>query len=163
MATIRTLTNEAHPEYLGWQVDWPLYVKVPVLTTQGKVYKRGDYFPWAEIQVDPKKVSQMYRQKLVYHNDNFAKQDGHGDRLGEMNAQQLKSLAQMLNTELRKKHCATEEDFKRKRCRFSTIKDTQRRFLRQFLAKNPYIHEYFMSIRDSYITKTVEVEEPQEG
>lgn len=150
----------SHPRYLGWQMDWPIYVKVPVLNVRNKVFKRGDYFPWAEMQLDPERIATMYLQGMLYHNEEKAKTDGHGDRLGEMSLDAMKKLAQMLNTELRKKHCATEEDFKRKRCRVSAIAETQRRFIRQFLAKNPYINDYFLSIRDNYIVK--KVEEPQE-
>jgi hypothetical protein len=162
MANQRTLMNEAHPEYLGWQADWPLYVKAPMLTIKGKVFKKGDYFPWAEMQVEGKRVAQMYRQKLVYHNANFAKADGHGDRLGEMTTQKLRSVVGLLNNELKKNHCATEEEFKKKRCRQSVNAETQRRFIRQFLSKNPYMNDYFMSIRDDFITKVVEKEDKQD-
>jgi hypothetical protein len=166
MATIRTLMNEAHPEYLGWQIDWPLYVKVPVLNVQGKVYSKGDYLPWAELKLDPSKIAQMYRQKMVYHNSNFAKEDGYGDRLGEIKNTNLRGLVQMMNHHLKKEHCATEEEFKKKRCRQSNVGDTQRRFIRQFLAKNPYMSDYFLSIRDNYIVKVIdepEKEEKQDG
>jgi hypothetical protein len=162
MATIRTLMNEAHPEYLGWQIDWPLYVKVPVLNVQGKVYSKGDYLPWAELKLDPSKIAQMYRQKMVYHNANFTKEEGYGDRLGEMSNHNLQSVVNLMNTELKKKHCSTDEEFKRKRCRKSTIGDTQRRFIRQFLAKNPYMTDYFLSIRDRHITKIIDAPEKEE-
>jgi hypothetical protein len=152
---------EAHPEYLGWQIDWPLYVKAPMINMRNKVFKKGDYFPWSEMQVEPHRIAQLYRQKLVYHNAQLAQNDGKGDRLGEMSQDAMKKLAQMLNTELKKNHCATEEEFKKKRCRMSVVKDTQRRFIRQFLAKNPYMNDYFLSIRDMYIPKKVE-EEPKE-
>jgi len=152
----RQAYNEAHPEYLGWQMDWPLFVKSPVLRTTNKVFKRGDYFPWAEMQLDPQKVSHLYNQKIVYHDANLAVNEGLGDRIGEISGTKLRNLAQMLNNELKKKHSATEEDFKRKRCRISSIPDTQRRFIRQFLSKNPYMNDYFLSIRDTYITKKAE-------
>lgn len=159
MSTVRTRMNEAHPEYLGWQMDWPLYVKAPVLTVKGKVYKRGDYFPWTELNLDPAKIAALYRTKQVYHNANFAQEDGTGDRLGEMTQPQLRSIVGLLNTKLKKDHCATEEDFKKKRCRQSNSLDTQRRFIRQFLSKNPYMTDYFKELRDSYITKVVETEQ----
>lgn len=152
--------NKAHPSYLGWQVDWPLYVKGPMLTARGKVFKRGDYFPWAEMQFDPVRIAAMYKQGLLHHNATISEQEGHGDRLGEITGKKLYSLANMLNVEMKKKHCATEEEFKRKRCRVSTVADTQRRFIRQFLSKNPYMHDYFVSIREDYITKVIE--EPAE-
>lgn len=152
----RTARNEAHPEYLGWQLDWPLYVKAPVLTIQGKVFKKGDYFPWSEMSADASKIAALYRQRLVHHDANKAKEDGTGDRLGEINGRDLKSLAGLLNHHLKKNHCATEEEFKRRRCRQSSIADTQRRFIRQFLSKNPYMSDYFLEVREPYLKKKVE-------
>lgn len=146
--------NKAHPSYLGWQIDWPLYVKAPMLTTKGKVFKRGDYFPWAEMQLDPVRIAAMYKQGSLHHNATIATEEGHGDRLGEISGKKLHALGQALNVELKKKHCATEEEFKRKRCRASAQSDTQRRYIRQFLSKNPYMTDYFLSIREHYITKS---------
>lgn len=145
-----------HPSYLGWQMDWPLYVKAPMLNIQGRVYKKGDYFPWAEVNADPERIATMYKNGMLYHNQDKAVEDGLGDRLGEMSGNRLKALVTLLNSELKKKHCATEDEFKRKRCRVSTIADTQRRFIRQFLAKNPYMNDFFHSVRDQFIVQVLE-------
>lgn len=161
MATFRSLMAEAHPEYLGWQVDWPLYVRVPMLKIKNKVFKKNDHFPWAEMGADPKKVAQLYKQRMVHHNATLTTERGEGDRLGEMSIRGLRSLAQMLNTKLKKEHVSSEEEFKRKRCRMSASNaDTQRRYIRQFLNKNPYMGDYFLEIRDQFIVKVVE--KPQE-
>jgi len=151
--------NNAHPSYLGWQIDWPLYVKSPILKAQGKVYKKHDYFPWAELSLDPAKVAAMYKQGLLNHDAVKSKEEGQGDRLGEMTADNLKKLANNLNTKMKKEHSATEEEFKRKRCRMSSLPDHQRRYIRQFLSKNPYMTDYFLSIRDNYITKYTKEED----
>lgn len=148
--------DKAHPTYLGWQMDWPLYVKVPFLTMFTKTYHRGDYFPWSEVQADPEKIAVMYRQGMLYHDAYKAVEDGAGDRLGEISGRDLTSITGLLNTELKKKHCATETEFKRKRCRSSSLPDVQRRYIRQFLAKNPYMGDYFKEIREMYIKKPVE-------
>lgn len=153
------MRNEAHPRYLGFQLDWPVYVKCPVLVMQGKTYKRGDYFPWSEVQADPEKVASMYQQKLIHHDQNKTKDEGFGDRLGEMSGSGLKSLVGLMNNHLKKNHCASEEEFKRKRCRQSSILDTQRRFVRQFLAKNPYMTDFFLENRDDFITKVIKKED----
>lgn len=150
--------NLCHPEYLGWQMDWPLYVKCPILRVYDKVFKRGDYFPWSEMQVSPEKVSTLYKSKLVYHDATKTQSEGYGDRLGEIGGKNLNSLAALLNQELKKKHTANETDFKRKRCRQSTIADTQRRFIRQFLSKNPYMVDYFLEVRDQFIVKKAEAD-----
>lgn len=160
--TVRSERNEAHPEYLGWQMDWPLYVKSPVLTVGTKVFRRGDYLPWAEMNLDPKKISRLYATKQVHHDAKSAKEDGLGDRLGEMSQHQLRSLVQQMNYKLRKDHCAREEDFKKRRCRQSSNLDTQRRFVRQFLSKSPYMGDYFIELRDQILKSTPRVEETQE-
>lgn len=152
----RQLQEQAHPSFLGWQMDWPVFVKTPVLTVSGKVFKRGDYFPWSELQVDPSRVALMYNQKLLNHDANKVQENGLGDRLGEINGRDLKSLVHLLNTDMRKNHCATEEEFKRKRCRQSAKPETQRIYLRQFLNKNPYMSEAFLKYRESYLDKKVE-------
>lgn len=157
----RQAMNSAHPEYLGWQMDWPLYVKSPVLRTSNKVFARGDYFPWAEMQLDPHKVFSLYQTGIVHHDARKATEEGHGDRLGEINGRDLTSLVGLLNNDLKKKHTATEEEFKRKRCRQSSIPDTQRRFIRQFLSKNPYMTDYFLETREMYLKKPVEKKEEE--
>lgn len=154
--TSKTQQNTAHPEYLGWQMDWPLYVKAPLVVVAGRTYSKGDYFPWAESNFEPDKIARMYSQKLLHHDAPRATEEGHGDRLGEMSTGKLHDLVSMLNDNLKKEHCATEAQFKQKRCRKSSIVDTQRRFIRQFLSKNPYMSDYFLSIRDNYISKTGE-------
>lgn len=154
----RQTYNEAHPDYLGWQADWPLFVKSPILKVDTKVFKRGDYFPWAEMNLEAHKIAHMYTQKMVYHDATKAKETGEGDRLGEINNRDLRSIVNLMNTELKKSHCATEQEFKKRRCRQSNVVDTQRRFIRQFLSRNPYMGEYFLSVRERFLDKNT----PQE-
>ena len=155
----RQMQNEAHPDYLGWQMDWPLFVKSPILRVNNKVFSRGDYFPWAEMKIEAKKVAHFYNRKLVHHNAIKATETGEGDRLGEMSQRQIKTLVLRMNTEMKKVHCATEEQFKRLRCRQSTVLDTQRRYVRQFLARNPYMSDFFIENRNDILKEP----EPQEG
>jgi len=45
-----------HPTYLGWQVDWPVFIKLPV-SANGKNWKRGEHFNWLEQGIDQDKVA----------------------------------------------------------------------------------------------------------
>ena len=45
-----------HPIYLGWQVDWPLFVKIP-FCSGGRNWIRGEEFKWAELGVEEPTVA----------------------------------------------------------------------------------------------------------
>lgn len=156
----RVALNAAHPEYLGFQIDWPVFVKAPVLRVGGRVYKKNDVLPWAQLGVDPAKVAQLYRRKYIIHDNTRAVEESLGDRLGEMSQKNLHRLATLMNDHFKKKHCATAQEFKQKRCRASNNEETQRRYIRQFLYKNPSMSDFFLENREHFITKVIET--PQE-
>jgi hypothetical protein len=61
--------------------------------------------------------------------------------LGEMTTQKLRSVVgQLMNNELKKKHCSTEEEFKKKRCRQSVNAETPTAFHPTVLEQEP-LHE----------------------
>ena len=45
-----------HPTYLGWQVEWPVFIKRPLMA-DSKTWKQGDYFNWFERGIDADKVA----------------------------------------------------------------------------------------------------------
>ena len=55
-----------HPQYLGWQIDWPVFVKIPF-----SGYQQGDHFDWVAKNVDPARVAQLYSTGQIYHNKEF--------------------------------------------------------------------------------------------
>lgn len=135
-----------HPRYLGWQVDWPVFVKMP-FSADGKHWKRSEHFNWAERELEMKDVASLYAQGFIYHNSEFAKTNKVGDRLGELNKEQLHSLVVQLNS-IVKERTTTAKEFQDKRCKQSKIEDKQRGLIRRFLNRNPWIVEDFYRLRD---------------
>ena len=61
-----------HPRYLGWQVDWPIFVKVP-FTADGKYWKKSEHFNWAERELEMKDVASLYAQGFITTTVNLLK------------------------------------------------------------------------------------------
>ena len=104
-----------HPQYLGWQVDWPVFVKIPF-----SGYQQGDHFDWVSKNVDPARVAQLYSTGQIYHNKELEKETKVGDRLEEMDGPQLESLVRLLNTEVKTRTNSTNE-YNAKKCKQSKI------------------------------------------
>ena len=85
--------------------------------------------------------------RAIYHNTTLAKENKVGDRLGEMNKEQLYRLVVQLNN-IVKKRTTTQKEFSDKRCKQSKIEDKQRGLIRRFLNRNPWIVEDFYRLRD---------------
>jgi len=146
MAIIR---DGMHPRYLGWQVDWPVFVKMP-FSADGKHWKRREHFNWAERNLETKDVASLYAQGFIYHNTELAKENKVGDRLSEMNTEELKSLVTQLNA-IVKDRTTSSQEYNNKRCKQSKIDDKQRGLIRRFLNRNPWIAEDFYRLRDHII------------
>lgn len=140
-----------HPRYLGWQVDWPVFVKVP-FDANAKRWKYAQHFPWAELSMDQAKVATLYASGFLYHNEELEKQTKVGDRLNELAGVQLKSLVNLLNQEV-KSRTTSKVEFDKKRCRQSTIDDKQRGLIRRFLNNNNWITEDFYRFRDEILAE----------
>lgn len=138
-----------HPHYLGWQVDWPVFVKMS-LSADGKQWKRGEHFNWLERSMDADKVALLYASGYLHHNKELEVQAKVGDRLSEMDGNQLKTLVNLINTEVKKRTSSTNE-FENKRCKQSTIDDKQRGLIRRFLVGNKWIQEDFYAMRDTIL------------
>lgn len=136
-----------HPDYLGWQYDWPLFVKKP-FKSDGTMFKKNQHYDWKAMPgVLPREVEQLYKSGFVHHNKSLEKQTKVGDRLGEMTSKQLYELASGLNA-IVKERTTSKAEFDKKRCKFSKIDDKQRGLIRQFLRNNTWIHEEFYKLRD---------------
>jgi hypothetical protein len=140
-----------HPVYLGWQVDWPLFVKIP-FSSGGRNWIKGEEFKWAELGVDQDRVAKLYSISYVHHNPELEKQNKVGDRLHEMDEGQLKTLVNLLNAELKSRTVSTK-DYQEKRCRQSRISMKQRGLIRRFLYSNKWCEEFFYETRDKILGK----------
>lgn len=138
-----------HPTYLGWQIDWPLFIKVP-LTSDGKNWSRGEYYNWFERDIDPSDVSSLYNTGKIHHNKELEVQNKVGDRLHELDGKQLDALVNLLNAEVKKRTTSTSE-YTSKKCKTSKIDDKQRGLIRRFLNSNNWITEDFYAFRDKII------------
>lgn len=139
-----------HPTYLGWQIDWPVFVKIP-FTADGNQLKQGEHFNWmGMIGVEADKVATLYSAGYLYHNRELEVQNKVGDRLSEMNGPQLENLVNLLNAEVKSRTSSTTE-FERKKCKKSKIDDKQRGLIRRFLNANHWATEDFYRIRDNIL------------
>ena len=141
-----------HPQYLGWQIDWPLFVKVPFGD-----YKKGDHYDWVKKDIDPSRVAQLYATGHLHHNKALEKETKVGDRLGEMSSTQLNTLVNLINAEVKARTNGTTE-YQAKRLKQSKIDEKQRAFIRSFLRQNRWIEEKFYEIRDTIL----DTDTPQE-
>jgi len=135
--------------YLGWQVDWPVFVKMP-FSADGREWKRQEHFNWAERDIDQKAVATLYATGHIYHNYALEETSKVGDRLGELNGEKLKRLVVQLN-DIVKRRTTTTKEFQDKRCKQSKLEDKQRGLIRRFLNRNQWILDDFYQIRDYLI------------
>lgn len=151
---------DMHPTYLGWQADWPLFVKIP-FSSGGRNWTKGEEFKWAELGVEQDRVAKLYSISYVHHNPALEKQNKVGDRLHEMNSAQLHSLVIQLNAEL-KSRTVSQKDYDKNRCRQSKIDTKQRGLIRRWLYSNQWSEEFFYDLRDRILGEKPETatEEP---
>jgi hypothetical protein len=145
------MESQMHPTYLGWQVDWPVFIKIPV-SANGKNWKRGDHFNWLERSMDEDKVASLYVSGYLHHNKELEVQTKVGDRLSELAGKQLESLVNSLNIEV-KKRTSSNSEFDAKKCKKSKVDDKQRGLVRRFLNNNNWVTEDFYNIRDKVLTE----------
>jgi hypothetical protein len=138
-----------HPTYLGWQVDWPVFIKRPFMA-DSKTWSQGDHFNWLERGIDADKVATLYVSGYVHHNKDLEVQTKVGDRLSELAGKQLDTLVNLLNVEVKKRTSSTSE-FETKKCKKSKLDDKQRGLIRRFLNRNSWVTEDFYTIRGKII------------
>ena len=138
-----------HPTYLGWQVDWPVFIKMPV-SANNKNWKRGEHFNWLEQSIDQDKVAILYATGYLYHNKELEVQSKVGDRLSEFSGKQLETLVNLLNAVVKDRTSSTNE-YNIKKCKKSKIDDKQRGLIRRFLNNSAWVTEDFYVIRDKIL------------
>ena len=143
-------TGYIHPNYLGWQVDWPVFVKIP-FSSFGKYWKKGEEFNWSvQIGADASKIAHLYAAGYIYHNRDLEKSTKVGDRLSEMDSEQLLKLVKLVNVEI-KQRTTTEKEYNNKRIKQSKIDDKQRGLIRAWLYRNEWMRDDYYRIRDSIL------------
>lgn len=138
-----------HPTYLGLQIDWPVFIKIP-LSADGKNWKKGEHFNWLERGIEDKAVATLYASGYLHHNKDLEVQNKVGDRLSEMDSRQLDTLVNLLNVEVKNRTSSTSE-FESKKCKKSKIADKQRGLIRRFLSSSRWIMDDFYTIRDKIL------------
>ena len=137
----------------GWQVDRPVFVKTS-FTAFGKTWTRGEEFSWINQNFRAEDWEQQLFNVFNLYNSGFLRHDKEkessnkvGDRLSELNAENLRRLVVNLN-DIVKKRTSTQKEFNDKKCKQSTITDKQRGLIRQWLRRNHWALEDFTSARD---------------
>lgn len=142
-----------------WQVTEPVFVKYP-FDADGKSWSRGERFNWLERNVEDWKVERLFQAGFVYHNPELEVVSKSGDRLNEMGRKQLDSLLRLINKEIEKK-TSTQDEFKKKKVRFSRIEDKQRTHIRMWRRRFEEFEDVFRHCRDYVLdskSKPVEAE-----
>ena len=126
-------------------------IKTPI-SANGRNWKRGDHFNWAERGLDQDKVASLYVSGYLYHNTELEVQNKVGDRLSELAGKELETLVNLLNVEVRNR-TSSKSEFEAKKCKKSKIDDKQRGLIRRFLNSNRWISEDFYEIRDKVLAE----------
>lgn len=142
----------------GWQVDRPVFVKVP-FSAFGKQWKSGDHFNWnnetfreSDYEKILHAVYALYNVGKLHHDTAKEGQVKVGDRLGEMKPFHLDKLVRQMNAII-KKRCVTDKEFREKKIKGSRIADKQRGLLRQWIYRNHWALEEFTKIRDDILDR----------
>jgi len=139
-----------HPPHLGWQVDWPVFVKRP-FSAFGKPWKIEEEFNWQlQVGAQEDKIAQLYKSGYIQHNRDLEVTTKVGDRLSELNSEQLLSLVKLVNKEVQSRTSTTKE-YNNKKIKQSRIDDKQRGLIRGWLNRNNWMLEDYYRIRDSIL------------
>lgn len=131
------------------QYNQPLFVRHRHRTVKwkGKEFKYNDYFPWQELYVPEATVKVLFDTGMLYHNPDLEKQSKVGDRLAEMNSEDLISLVRQCNAII-KKRATTDKEYQDKKIKQSKLDDKQRGLIRAWLYRNAWMQEDYYTIRD---------------
>lgn len=110
-----------------FQYDQPVFVRNPKgLLMSGKRYEKGDHVPWKERGLPKANIERLYNEHHLHHNDELAAATLDvkvGDGLDLMTVEELHILVDNINVKVKAK--VPKEDYDRKKCRISKIKDKQ--------------------------------------
>lgn len=142
--------------HFGWQVDKPVFVK-QAFTAFGKQWQRGEEFNWLNQNFrgedwfkQLQSVHSLYNTGYLHHDSAREKQSKVGDRLSEMNGEELYRLTKLLNDQV-KDRTSSATEFADKKVKTSKIESKQRGLIRQWLRRNAWASEDFYKFRDAIL------------
>lgn len=140
----------------GWQVDRPVFVKTS-FSAFGKTWSAGEEFNWInqsfrkeDWEQQLHNVYNLYASGFIRHNSAKEKTNKVGDRLNELNSEQLRSLVTQLNA-IVKQRTSSAQEFGDKKCKQSKVDDKQRGLIRQWLRRNTWATDEFYTLREHII------------
>lgn len=98
-----------------FQHNRPVFTKIP-FRSNAKAYARGDEYPWQILKVDVDKVTSLFNQGFLHHNEGLeeATKGKIGDGLDELTIEELHVLVERLNKIVRSKAANKTEAIKKK-------------------------------------------------
>lgn len=138
-----------------FQHNKPLFVKDrhrPIVY-KGFKYSYNKALPWQEVGMPEDKVQTLFNIGRVYHNEELEVTLKVGDRLAEMDLEQIKELVRKYNTSL-KKITTSKEEFEKYKIKSSTIEMKQRGLIKSWLNRtgsSRQLVEEFYKIRDEIL------------
>lgn len=113
----------------------PVFVKVDNFQAGGKVWKKGDGFPWDFFGVPEETVQILFFQDMLHHNEDleeeYVSKMSVGDGLDNLTTDQLRMLVEKINEKVKVK-TRTDKEFLQKKCASSKIKSKQIGLIRRW-------------------------------
>jgi hypothetical protein len=136
----------------------PVFVKFPQgLNFGGTKYKKSQEVPWVYLGIDEERIKILVQNDILYHSYELEKQNKVGDGLQEMSFDQLKTLYNLMNSEL-KNRSLTKEDYNKNKIKWSLVEDRLRANFRSWLYNNNWAKDLFMDKKEFVLSKKAEPE-----
>lgn len=135
------------------QYSKPLFVRSrhKSVIWKGKEWTYNDLVPWQEVGIPEDKIKILFDIGLVYHNESLEKETKVGDRLVEINDEDILKLIRLANSEL-KKRAANDTEFGRIKIKQSKVRDKQIGLIRSWMNRFPTLaDEVMFPIRDDIL------------
>jgi hypothetical protein len=118
-----------------FQHNRPIFVRGLPLTLNGKTYQRGDHVPWMERGLPVDKITRLFRQGQLHHNEALEEAQPAnikvGDGLEAMTVEQLGILVDKINEKV-KVNTKNQSEYFQKHCKKSTVHAKQCGYIRSW-------------------------------
>lgn len=113
----------------------PVFIKQNGIHLSGKVWKQGERYNWDFFGIPHEKMQILFNNGMLHHNEDLeevaTKKISVGDGLEEYSIDQLHLLVDNINGKVKAK-TKNNEEFLRKKCSISKIKDKQIGLIRRW-------------------------------
>lgn len=116
----------------------------------GKRFKKSQEVDWVSLDLDEDRIKTLFYNKFLYHNPELEVEAKVGDRLEEMDFEQLKVLYRLMNAIIQDK-TTTKEEYNKKKIKWSVVETKLRAFIRKFVYNNKWIQDQFEAERDKIL------------